>query len=195
MKQILDSIAGSINTLDKPIIIGISGFGGSGKSTVAIKLGKKLNAPVVGIDSFSKSNVHEAYELWKVMDYSRLEKEVLTPFTLGEQEIAYNEFDWEKNSIGKERSFKNRGVLIVEGVGLLRPELMQYFSYTIWVDCPIEEATERGKKRDREEYNCPQDEYWEGIWQKNDLQCFEKFSPKVNADYILDNSKQFPLNS
>ena len=65
---------------------------------------------------------------------------------------------------------------------------MKFFSCTIWIDCPIQEAVERGKRRDREEYNHPQDEYWDSIWKKNDLQCFEEFSPKANVDFVVDHS-------
>jgi uridine kinase len=171
------------------VLIGISGFGGSGKSTFALALGKKIDAPVIGVDSFSKSNVHEGYEFWDVMDFDRLENEVLEPFVSGSPDIKYGDFDWEANKIGKEISLDQEGIVIVEGVGLLRPSLMEYFSCTIWIDCPIQEAIERGKKRDREEYNNPQDEYWDGIWKKNDLQCFEEFSPKANVNFVVDHSK------
>ena len=189
MIQRTRNIVDKIKNLPKPIVIGLSGFGGSGKSTFALALGKQLVAPVVGVDSFSKSNVHEGYELWDIMDFERLEKEVLKPFVMGSQKITHGEFDWGKNSLGKEVSFNHDGILIVEGVGLLRPALMKYFSCTIWIDCPIQEAITRGKKRDREEYNNPQDEYWDGIWKKNDIQYFECFSPKANVDFVIDHTK------
>ena len=189
MESILHTIVKKIDTLSKPILIGISGFGGSGKSTFAQALSKKLNAPVIDIDSFSKSNVHENYQLWEIMNFERLEKEVLKPFVSGSQKIKYGKFNWTTNKLEKEVSVHHDGVLIVEGVGIFRPNLMKLFSCTIWIDCPIEEAIDRGKKRDREEYNHPQDKYWDGIWKKNDLQCFEEFSPKANVDFILDHSK------
>ncbi len=58
MDATLNTIIEKIHTLPKPIIIGISGFGGSGKSTCALELGKKLQAPLIGVDSFFKSNAH-----------------------------------------------------------------------------------------------------------------------------------------
>ncbi len=183
----MNEILKKIKTLKKPIVIAISGFGGSGKSTFALKLSKKINAPVIGADSFSKSNIHENYEYWDVMDYLRLENEVLKPFISGEKEIRYREFDWDKNIIKGETSFTHDNIIIIEGVGLFRPELMKYFSCTIWIDCPIEEAISRGKKRDREKYNTPQDNYWDGIWKANDLQCLEKYSPTSVADFVIKN--------
>jgi len=189
MESTLHTIIEKINSLPKPVLIGVSGFGGSGKSTFALALGEKLGAPVIGVDSFSKSNIHEDYEFLYVMDFKRLENEVLKPFVSGSQDIKYGDFDWATNRLGKEVSLDHNGIIIVEGVGLLRPELMKFFSCTIWIDCPIQQAIERGKKRDREEYNHPQDEYWDGIWKKNDLQCFEEFSPKANVNFVVDHSK------
>ena len=63
---------------------------------------------------------------------------------------------------------------------------MKYFNYTIWIDCPIEVAIARGKRRDREDYGISQDENWDGIWRNNDLQYFKRFLPKESADYILN---------
>lgn len=65
---------------------------------------------------------------------------------------------------------------------------MHYFSYTIWMDCPVEEATARGKKRDREDYHSPQDELWDGIWKENDVQYDEMYKPREMADVIVSNA-------
>jgi uridine kinase len=189
MDSTLQIIINKINSLPKPVLIGISGFGGSGKSTFAKKLAEKIRVPVIGIDSFCKSNIHKDYELWNIMDFARLENEVLKPFKAGEQNLKYGDFDWITNKIEKEISINHNGILIVEGVGLFRPEIMQYFACTIWIDCTIQEAIIRGKKRDREEYNNQQDNHWDGIWQLNDLQCFKEFSPKSKADFIVDHSE------
>jgi uridine kinase len=175
----------AIQKLSKPKIVAISGFGGSGKSTFAKLIASELQAPIVGIDSFFTSANAREYERWEVIDYLRLEREVLHPFILGKSILSYGEFNWEKNEVTATRSLLVNDILIVEGVGLLRPELKQYFTYTIWIECPLEVAIERGKRRDREEYGVPQDELWEGIWCKNDRRCFQEFAPLENADCII----------
>ena len=66
---------------------------------------------------------------------------------------------------------------------------MKYFSYTIWIECPIEIAIERGKKRDNDNYGVSQDENWDGIWRDNDMQCYQEFDPMENAECIIKYNK------
>ncbi len=176
----------NISTLEKPAIIGISGFGGSGKSTLAKGLANKLKATCIGIDSFFKLKDYSEYQLWDIFDFKRLEIEVLKPYLSGDLKISYGEFDWEKNKVLSKSTIITNGFLIIEGVGIFRPEIRKYFSYSIWIDCPIDVATERGKRRDKEEYGISQDKNLDGIWKSNDLQCFNEFSPKMKADFIMN---------
>jgi uridine kinase len=184
MKPINSILIEKINELRKPAIIGISGFGGSGKSTFARKLATEINATIIGVDSFCKADDSNDYELWNIMDYKRLETEVLKPYITGSKTISYGEFDWEKNEVSSSTVVTTNDFLIIEGVGLFRPELLNYFSFTIWIDCPLEVAILRGKRRDREEYGVPQDDKWNGLWKENDIQCYQDFSPKEIADYV-----------
>ena len=187
--NISEDILQKISSLPKPAIVGISGFGGSGKSTVAKLLGDCLGAPVVGVDSFQKKGAFTTkFSLWDIMDFARLEKEVLQPFSKGSN-VTYKHFDAEKELLLNTVTIENHGLLIVEGVGLFRPELLKYFSYKIWLDMPMEMAIARGKKRDREEYGNPTDELWDGVWKDNDLEYMKEYKPKESADIIIDNSK------
>ena len=177
----------TIEQFHEPSIIAISGFGGSGKSTFANKLGEQIHAPIIGIDEFQKTRArHAEFSDWSVMDFERLKREVLEPFLNG-RDIAYGCFDPATDAISHTRTIEHTKFLIIEGVGLFRPELMKYFAYTIWIDVPIERAIEQGKKRDREEYNNPSDEQWDGIWRENDVEYFERYSPRNNADFIFNN--------
>lgn len=183
----MNDLVEKINLLPAPKLIGISGFGGSGKSTIAKKLGMILNAPVVGIDSFQNEKVFTLnFRNWEVMDFVRLEKEVIQPFLSGKSEITYGHYDSPPDKT-IEHKVTNDGVLIVEGVGLFNPRLLKYFTYKIWVDVDIEEAIVRGKKRDREEYGNPTDEFWDTVWKENDLQYLESCNPKGVSDYIIKN--------
>ncbi|MBI2025370.1 hypothetical protein HYT04_01085 [Candidatus Kaiserbacteria bacterium] len=127
------------------------------------------------------------YSRWEGMDYARLKAEVIDPFLASTNPIRYGHFDWETNGINKTEEVAHHGVLIIEGVGLFRPELKARFGYKVLVDCSVSEATKRGKMREREEYHNPQDENWDGIWKRNDEEHFEAHSPKDTADLIFNN--------
>jgi len=179
------NIIETIQKLKMPYIIAISGFGGSGKSTFASLLASEIHAPIIGIDDFFRTTEYLNYARWEIYDFERLEREVIKPFLSGSTILSYRAFDWEKNELTGFKTTQVDEVLIVEGVGLFRPELMKYFSYTIWIECPIEIAIERGKKRDRNMYGVSQDEKWDGIWRDNEMQCYREFDPMENAERVI----------
>jgi len=167
-------------------VVAISGFGGAGKSTTSKLIAKELDADVVGIDLFQKNNTDMDYSFWNIMDYKRLEEDVLIPFLGNQKNIMYGNYDWNTNSTNTETTI-TKNILVVEGVGLFRPELLQYFDYKIWIDVPLDESDMRGRKRDEEVYkNLHPTEYYE-LWKKNDKECYEAYQPKEIADLIIKN--------
>lgn len=186
--EISQEVIEKIKSLPPPAIVAISGFGGSGKTTAANMLAETLHAPVICVDQFSLDRTIEDYTHWKGMGFERLEKEILIPFRQGENPLKYGHWDHTANDIVKTVEVSHPGLLIIEGVGLLRPELSKYFSYKIWIDVPQEIANARGKRRDREVHNNPQDEKWEGAWKRNDEEYFNDYKPKEQADLVIDNS-------
>ena len=180
----------AIKALPVPKIIAISGFGGSGKSSFSKELGTAIGASVVGIDSFQKNATTVAFSFWETMDFPRLEREVLIPFTKHEAHVEYKNFKWSGNDTDEMITITSSDALIVEGVGLFRPELIKYFDLTVWIDCPLDEAEARGMKRDREVHHNEHDERWYKIWRENDIQYFENMKPKEVADIVLDNSNK-----
>src|SRR3989344_2069027 len=182
--EVSKKIFEKIKSLPTPSIVAVSGFGGSGKSTYSNLLGAALGAPVVSVDSFAKDRLDSGQHRWESMDFKRLESEVLVPFIEGQNPIRHGHYDWAVNGIIKAMDVSHSGQIIVEGVGLFRLGLLKYFSYKIWMGVPLEEVTTRGKKRDREIYNNPHDEKWDGIWKQNDLEYFETYQPQEQADLI-----------
>jgi len=178
-----------LNFLKNPAIIAISGFGGAGKSTFANALSSKMDIPIIGVDSFFRGFDIIDYSKWECIDFARLEKEVCLPFLKGNKVIYYRDFDWEANSLGRVKKISHPGKIIIEGIGLFRPDLIDYFSYMIWIDCPIEEAIKRGKRRDKEQYSRPEDPNWDGIWKRNDEEYWSAFKPKDIANEVIKTFK------
>jgi len=187
--QIEKEILNQITAVPTPKIIAISGFGGSGKSTFAQQLGASISAPVISIDSFQKDATNVQFSFWETMDFLRFEREVLKPFADGESTLRYGDFD--RNTDGGVDSdtveISHKGVLIVEGVGIFRTELLKYFNIKIWIDCSLDVAEARGIKRDREVFHSLHDAQWYKTWRENDEQYFETHKPKEVADIVVPN--------
>ncbi|RPI17348.1 MAG: hypothetical protein EHM58_09780 [Ignavibacteriae bacterium] len=170
-------------------VIALSGFGGSGKSTVANKLADVLkNAVIIKLDDFIINRISERSEDWNGFDWSRLTKQVLKPVHAGKNTIHYDVYDWNENKITHQKQLQLLKYIIIEGIGLLRNELKHYFDFSIWLDVPLDESIERGKKRDKEKYNVNHDELWDNIWGPNDNNYFKKHKPLTLTDYLLKNN-------
>ena len=183
----VDEVASTIthNSLSKkPILIGIEGFGGSGKSTIANELARLLgDSFVVSIDDFIiKENIIENDWDKQAFDRQRLEEQVLKPASEGKA-VAYQKLLWEANSLSEPIHAPDVDYLMVEGISSYHPSIAHYYDYKIWVDTPIEIAKARGKKRDAGNEN---EQHWD-LWAANDLGYQEKYHPEQIADFTVKN--------
>lgn len=181
LQEVTDAIESS--SLDKkPILIGIEGYGGSGKTTFANKLCDNLsNAWVVNIDDFIvKEKVSEPSWDKGGFDRDRLESEVLLPASNG-MPIQYRELLWATNELSAPNVVPDVDYLIIEGISCYHPNLSHYYDYKIWIDTPIDVAKSRGKARDAGNENVDK---WD-IWAQNDLDYQSVYHPELQADFIV----------
>lgn len=78
-------------------------------------------------------------------------------------------------------------VLIVEGIRLFRPELMDLFDLSIWIDCPPVFALERAKARDIAQGH--DNEYmkrWDDEWAPKNSEYFQVHNPKSLVDIVFE---------
>jgi uridine kinase len=133
-------------------LIGIDGCGGAGKSTLAGSLGA---AAVVALDDFYVGSgfVPDA------LDWRRLRAEVLVPLRAG-RTARYRRFDWDAGALAEWHAVRPSGLVVVEGVTVLRRELRDLFDHRIWVEAPRALRLARGVERDGEDARGR----WEREW-------------------------------
>lgn len=170
------------------VVVAMSGFGGSGKSSTAEKLATLLgDASIIHVDDFLVGRVPVRSPDMVDFDWDRLTKEVLLPIREGKKCVEYGMYNWGKDIIEEKRNVALQKYVIIEGVGLLMKERMHFFDYAVWIDVPPDVAMLRGKKRDKEVYGVDHDRLWNEFWALNDEEYFEKHRPEALARYILQN--------
>jgi len=75
--------------------------------------------------------------------------------------------------------FDAKGVIIVEGVYSFRPELQQFYDFSLFVDTPRNLCIERCRKRPQDE------EYWIQRWAEVEDWYFEHIDPAKAANMII----------
>ena len=172
----------------RPFIIAISGFGGSGKTTLANQLKARLNGAqivsIVSIDSFGTHEWHRNAD-WDNFDRNRFTNEVLKPARANRFPLKYVHEPWPGNP-EETRVIPQTNYLIVEGCSIFHPDLLSYYDLKIWTDCPLDIATKRGMRRDRHVHKDEQDYYWQNIWMPNERDFLRKYHPDKAADITFN---------
>ncbi len=178
---ILDAVrAAATEHAGSTLLVGIDGTGGSGKSTLARNLALAIaNAIVVHIDDFADWSDDSNWEL------STFANRVLEPLIAGIT-AKHQRYDWRTDTFGEWFELVPNGVVIVEGVSALRPDLRDYWHVSAWVDCPRDLRLERGVARDGEAIRSK----WEDLWMPGEDEYFERDRPRESASFIYDGSGQ-----
>lgn len=181
----IGQIVAAIQRLDrseKPILIAVEGFGGSGKTTFARRLADALgSAYVVSMDDFLVME-KLAEPSWDtgVFDRERLERQVLRPASL-DQPIRYQKLLWDTNTLSDPITIPAVDYLIVEGISAYHPTIERYYRFKIWMATPLNVAQARGHARDGANANAA---YWD-IWARNDSAYQRQYHPDRRADAIF----------
>ncbi len=151
LSRVLEDIRGK---LARPVMVGIEGQSGSGKSFLAAQLSEALSCPVIHGDDFYRVMGEEermaltpeqGYALY--FDRQRLRTEVLIPVKAG-RAVQFQRYNW-KDSCGLDGwvNVAPAPVVIVEGVYMGRPQLRPFFDVLIYVNTPEVERRQRLQAR------------------------------------------------
>jgi uridine kinase len=159
-------------------IMGIGGFGGAGKTTLARRVeGEIGDAQVVATDAFWTGSS---------FDLERLRTSVLDRLLAGEV-AEFDEWDWASKSANTGRRLRPEGLIIVEGVCALHEMFRDDLRVRVWVDAPRDVRLERGVARDGEASRAT----WEHVWMPNERSYVERDDPISCAHLLVDGAQPF----
>ena len=184
IRLVADALRDKFTNTDRPILIGIEGFGGSGKTTISRQLAEALgDTHVIHIDDFivKEKLLEKAWDTG-VFDHARLEHQVLKPVTLG-QTVRYQKLLYDTNKLSEYTTIESAKYIIVEGIACYITSLRHYYDFKIWVNTSIDLAMARGIARDGTHGNADD---WQD-WAQIDLLYVNKYTPDLVADFIITN--------
>jgi uridine kinase len=166
------------------VIVAISGHGGSGKSTLAEALAKKFDIDdeqIICVDMFHAQNYMDAKNIYKQHEWQDLI--TLLTSARSNRQLHYLSRDWRGDE--HEVSFTRPKLIIVEGIRLIRPELLPQFDLSVWIDCPLELAAKRAIDRNLQQGDSQKEiELWHTKWIPEAKQYQDQIQPKKIADFI-----------
>ena len=166
---VLDLVAAARRSGVEPLLVGIGGRGGAGKTTLA---GLVPGAQVVSTDEFWDG---------ESFDIARLRREVVEPLTRAEP-ARFSSYDW---AAGKQRGLRivePTGVIVIEGVCALHRSLRLAYAVRVWVDAPYDVRLARGLARDGEAARST----WVDVWMPSEERYVIADDPVSCAHIVVD---------
>ena len=155
--------------------VGIDGFGGAGKTSLAGRIEVAVpRAVVVHVDDFAAPDVAE----W---DWARFGRQVVEPLTAG-RPARYQVGRWDLGVGDEWRTVENGSVVVVEGVSSTRREADVPWSLTVWVDAPAEVRRDRAIARD----GAAMWPVWEQQWLPPEQAYARRERPQDRVDLVVD---------
>ncbi len=186
MDRILDLIKQRQSKKNRPLIIGIDGRCGSGKTTLSLKLKNILNCEVVHLDHFflqkhQRTNIR-LNEIGGNFDYERFILEVKNPI-LNKKEIRYQIFNCSTMCLESLINIDINKIIIVEGTYSFHPLINEIYDLKIFLNIDKEEQINRLRNRDGEFFLTK----FVNEWIPKEEAYFSKFNIEEDADIIMNN--------
>ena len=167
-------------------VIGISGHGGAGKSSLALRLAADLGITeeqVVATDAFYATRCGQDAGLWEQHDWALLQQ-VVTTARGGDDRLRYD-YRWWSGETGVE-DHPMPAAVIVEGIRLLSDRTAGWFDLTAWIEMDPAAAGERAKARNVGQGDDEAElALWDTKWipEGHDYERLER--PQERADLVI----------
>lgn len=171
------------------VVVAISGHGGSGKSTLAEKLATHFEIAsnqIVSSDGLHAKNYLQAKGLFDMHDWETITN--ILKHVRSCKRLQYIKRD--DKEIESIVDVPRPRVVIIEGIRLLRPEILEYVDISVWIDCPLDVATARAKERNRQQRDTQAEiDLWDTKWAPESKRYFDQTSPHKIASFIYGDYK------
>ena len=168
--------AGARVLAGRPWVLAVDGRSGSGKTTLARRIRDAVPASAL---------VHTDDVAWNqaMFDWADLlARGVLEPVRRGEA-VSFRPPAWcERSRAGAIEVPRGRELLIVEGAGAARQDLMSLIDAAVWVQADMAEAKRRGIERDGGDSAAAS--FWD-LWMAEELPFMARERPWTRADVIV----------
>ncbi len=155
------------------LIVAIDGMPGGGKSTLAKHfLRANPDIQIIKTDSFFDFNTNQN-------DLKRLHQ-VLSDIRSGKT-AHFSIYDWSLKKNVQAKSIEPKGIILVEGICSLDTNLVHFYDYKIWVDCPPDIGMKRALSRDKGANR----ELWELKWIPETIDYINTQHPDKKADTVI----------
>lgn len=174
---------------DRPVIIGIDGTAGSGKTSLARTLQKKYHAQVFHMDDFflplEMKTEERLSEPGGNVHYERFLTEVLEPLKQGKL-INYRPYDCQLWEYSESIPISPKKINVIEGVYCFHPILKQFYDWKVFLKVDSKVQKERILKREGKEKL----EIFLNRWIPLENKYFEAFEVEQFVDLIIDTSTE-----
>jgi len=191
VSSILDLVAESAKTTDRPVVIAIDGPSCSGKSILAAAVALRSGAAVLEGDDFYRDTLprltatqreamSDAAVVDAVIDWERLREEGLLPLRAGHH-ASFQPYDWDANDgrLAPAKTVPAATLIIVEGVYAGRPELAELVDIAVYLGVDPQTRAERYAERE-------DDPEWVRFWERGESHYFRVVRPSAGFDLQLD---------
>jgi uridine kinase len=171
-RVVLEHVAAAGESRAEPLLVGIGGHGGAGKSTLAALI---PGAQIVSTDEFWNGSG---------FDIERLGRDVVLPLARAER-ARFASYDWAAGEARGSRVVHPAGVIVIEGVCALHRSLRDAYAVRVWVEAPYEVRLARGVERDGEAARST----WVDVWMPSEERYVAEDDPVSCAHIVVDGSR------